>query len=400
MNRKFITTVVTLTLCATMLMGCGSSADSSSAAYESTDAPAAPADILSSAAGIDEPAMDVTEAYQQEAEDDADFGRPPEDECVSWDDEISEENVTVPEVGEVEGIIVLQGDYKSNAYAPSFVVSAIDPQTGGYHMVSSFVFEHVARIQEDEFLIDPAYKFTCYNNYRGLFNDDFTLMAATKTFLSDESKHAGWIDQSGEFFDLTVALNEQAQSDFDELKHYEAIGFTDDNRFVYAEMTDWRHPLYRAVPLDNIASGASYEITEDDPYIMGVNSETWRWARGNSKTCWVNDDQFLAVGFSDQAMVCVRATVSSQTIEQIVPTGSQTSWSPVIGPDGSSVVFMSAPLKGTENPSIYITNLDGSATPTKLETSYSPLCGRVGDGGSVMYTISPAYYYASILEWR
>lgn len=393
MKREFIATVVTLALCAATLVGCGNSTESTS--YE---APASAEDIPAGNDEIDEPTLKVADTYQGEAEDEVDFGRPPEDECVPWDVESAEE--VVPEKGEIEGVIVLQGDYKSNAYAPSFVVSAIDPQTGDYHMISSFVFEHVARIQEDEFLIDPAYKFTCYNNYRSLFNDDFTLMAATKTFLSDESKHAGWIDQSGEFFDLTVALNEQAQSDFDELKHYEAIGFTDDNRFVYAEMTDWRHPLYRAVPLDNIASGASYEITEDDSYIMGVNSEVWRWARGNSKTCLIDDDQFLAVGFSDQAMVCVRVTVSSQTIEQIVPTGSQTSWSPVLGPDGSSVAFMSAPLKGTENPSIYITNLDGSATPTKLETSYSPLCGRVGDGGSVMYTISPAYYYASILEWR
>lgn len=175
----------------------------------------------------------------------------------------------MPGVGEVEGIIVLQGDYKSNIYAPPFIVSAINPQTGDYYTVSSFVFEHVARIQEDEFLIEPAYKFTCYCNYRNMFNDDFTLMAATKTFLSNESRHAGWIDQSGEFFDLIVALNEQAQSDFDEIKHYEAIGFTADNEFAYAEMTDWRHPLYRAVPLDNITPGVSYDITEDDPYIMG-----------------------------------------------------------------------------------------------------------------------------------
>lgn len=395
MKKKVIVIILTLALCAATLVGCGSSTELSANYEEPTSAE----DTSAGNDEIEESALEVADVYQEEAEDEVDFSCPPEDECVPWDTESTEKEV-VPEADEIEGIIVLQGDYKSNTYAPSFVVSAIDPQTGDYRAVSSFVFEHVARIQGDEFLIDPAYKFTCYNNYRGLFNDDFTLMAATKTFLSDESKHAGWVDQSGKFFDLIVALNEQAQSDFDELKHYEAIGFTDDNRFVYAEMTDWRHPLYRAVSLDNIAPGASYEITEDDPYIMGVNSEVWRWARGNYKTCWVNDDQFLAVGFSNQAMICVRATVSSQTTEQIVPTGSQTSWSPVLGPDGSSVAFMSAPLKGTENPSIYITNLDGSATPIKLETTYSSLCGRVGDGGSVMYTISPAYYYASILEWR
>lgn len=397
MRKKFFATVVTLALCATTLVGCGSSAESS-VNHEEPAAPAS-ADVVEETPATSVEPGDISYGLADVTGENDDFGHVPEDECVPWDTESAEE-VVVPETGEVEGIIVLQGDYKSNSFAPSFVVSAIDPQTGDYRTVSSFVFEHVARVQEDEFLIEPSYKFTCCSNYRNMFNDDFTLMIATKTLLSNEAMHAGWIDESGEFFDVTVALNEQAQSGFEELKHYVAIGFTNDNRFVYAEMTDWQHPFYRAVPLDNIVPGASYEITEDEPYIMGVNSKVWKWARGVAKTCWVNDDQFLAVEHSDQAMICTLATVSNQTTVQIVPTGSQSSWSPVLGPDGTSVAFMSAPVKGNENPSIYITNLDGSATPTKLETSYYPLCGRVGDGGSVMYTISPAYYYASILEWR
>lgn len=404
MKRKIFATVMALVLCTATLVGCGSSADSS--AQDSYKEPTASPEVVvketeEAPTASPEPSNDVEADIQEDTNEltEDKTEQVLEEESVPVEEESIEEEVVV-KAGEIEGIIVLQNDYKSNTYAPSFVISAINPQTGDYHEVSSFVFEHVARIQESEFLIEPAYKNTCYNNYRGLFNDDFTLMAANKTFLNDESEHAGWIDQSGEFFDLTIALNEQAQSDFDDLKHYEAVGFTDDNTFIYAEMTDRRHPLYRAVSLDNLTPGASYEITEDDPCIMGINSGAWRWLNGSSKTCWINDDQFLTVGFSGEAMICVRATISSQTMEQIVSTGSQTSWSPVLGSDGSSVAFMSAPAKGAENPSIYITNLDGSITPTKLETSYSPLCGRVGGGGNVLYTISPAYYYTSILEWR
>lgn len=337
-------------------------------------------------------------------------GVPPSSQSNAEDETLpSEQNDTnagdadteiVSETGKAEGIIILQADCKSNSFAPTFVVSAVDPQTGDYHTVSSFVFKHVARAQEKEFLVEPAYELSRYSNYRDLFNEDFTLMAATKTFLGNEETHAGWVDQTGEFFDLTVALNEQAQSDFDTAKHFEAVGFTQDGGFAYADLEDPHNPIYYMVSLDNITPGASYQAEAGNSYIMNFRDGAWKWTRGYYQTCWVSDDQFLAVNRSDEAMLCACMTISSQSIVEIVPTGSQTSWSPVLGPDGSSVAFCSAPVKGTENPTIYLTDISGNGTPIAVETSYSPLCGRVAEHGRVLYCISLGYYYTSILEWR
>lgn len=409
-KRNFLATAVTLALCAATLVGCGSSDDSSAAGpveYET-----APAEYAESA---DNESVDQAPAEYAETDDDwhgladvtgenDDFGQVPEDEQIPWDDEYAEqevegETVGTTEAGKAEGIIVLQVDYKTNSFAPTFTVSAINPQTGDSHMVSSFVFEHVARVQEKDFLVEPAYEQARYFNYRDLFNEDFTLVAATKTFLNNEEKHAGWMDQSGNFFDVTEALGEGRQSDFDEAKHYKALGFTPDGNFAYADVEDQRHPVYYMVPLDNITPGESYQVNGDTPYIMDDYSDAWNWRRTHYQTCWINDDQFLAVTYHDSAMSCVCITVSSQAIEQIVPSGSQTSWSPVLGPDGASIAFMSAPAEGTDNPAIYLTDINGAA-PTKLKTTYTPLCGRLGDGGSVLYNISPAYYYASVLEWK
>lgn len=402
MRKRFFATVLALALSVATMVGCGSSADSAADTSGDTG-PATYADeVDESTAEIAAP-DDTSQGLADVAGENDDFGRPPEEDIVSWDEMGEGEEVVdeAPEVGEATGIIMLQSDYQSSAYAPSFVVSAVNPDTGDYHIVSSFVFEHVARINETEYLIEPGYKLVRYSSYRDMFNEDFSLMAANKTFLSNEEQHAGWVEQSGEFFDLTVALNEQSQSDFDTPKHYNSVGFTQDGSFVYADVDDWRHPIYYKVPLDNIVSGASYQLAEDDSYIMDTDySESWRWARKCRVSSWIDDNRFLAVSYANDYPTCACVDVNGQSITEIVPSGSQTSWSPVIGPDGVSVAFLSAPSKGNDTPSIYLTDIAGNDTPTKLGTAYSPISSRVTDNGSIITGVSLAYCHSSILEWR
>lgn len=395
-KKVFAAVVTTLALCATTLVGCGSSADSS-ASYEEPTGPAVYAEVEETPAVSEEIVAEVSGLDDVTGEND-DFGRPPEDECVAWDAESTEEAV-MPEAGEAKGIIVLQVDYTN--YYPSFVVSAIDPQTGDYATVSSFTFDHAARVNETEFIIEPAHQTARSSNYRGLFNDDFTLMAATKTFLSNEAKHAGWIDQSGEFFDLTLALNEQAQSDFDATELYASIGFTDDGNFVYIHPDGRYDSTYHVVALTEIAPGASHEITADDRYIMDYYaSDAWKWVSTCYPSCWVSEDQFLTtMGSGTGGTVCALATISGRSMQPLVPAESQTSWSPVIGPDGTSVAFLAAPIQGTDQPSIYLTDIGGASSPTKLETSYSPIFRKDGFN-NIPLAISISQYYASILEWR
>lgn len=403
MRKKIFATVLALTMSAMTLVGCGKSDDSLSVAAEyevSTDL-ATPDDAADYADGTDT-MITEDEVTTDVAEEDYDFGTPPEEDLVSRDEMEGEdaEGEAESEAGEVKGVIVLQVDWKSNTFAPTFVVSAIDADTGDYYTVSSFTFEHVARVQEDEFLIEPAYELSHYSNYRDMFNEDFTLMAATKTFLSNEEKHAGWVDQSGEFFDLTVALNEQSQSDFDTAKHYKSAGFTTDGNFVYADIEDPHNPVYYKVPLDDLTPGLSYQADTNDSYIMDIHSDAWDWTRGYFVSSWINEEQFLVTGAVDGDVTCWCANVAGKSINQIVPTGSQTSWGPVIGPDGTSVAFLSAPNQGTDNPSIYITDVNGEGSPIKLETSYSPLSGRYAEHDDILRVISLGYHYASVLEWR
>ena len=178
MRRKFFATVLALALSVATMVGCGSSADSAADMGGDTG-PAAYADgttevVDESPAEIVEP-DDTSQGLADVAGENDDFGRPPEEDLVPWDVEAGEEDVTeeAPVTGEIEGIIMLQADYKTNSFAPTFVVSAINPQSGEYHMISSFVFEHVARVQEDEFIVDPAYEMARYYNYRGMFNKDY-----------------------------------------------------------------------------------------------------------------------------------------------------------------------------------------------------------------------------------
>lgn len=406
MSKKVVMMLLTMAMSAMTLVGCGKSdyGNPPGLAYDAGVAESFKDDLVGDGnlAEIDETSNNLEDEVVEAEGDDTEFGRPPEEDLVPWDEMGSEgvDGETGSETGEAKGIIMLQVDWKSNTFAPSFVVNAVDADTGDYHTVSSFTFEHVARVQENEFLIEPAYELSRYSNYRDMFNEDFTLMAATKTFLANEEKHAGWVDQSGEFFDLTIALNEQAQSDFDTAKQYKSAGFTTDGNFVYADVKDPHNPIYYMVPLNKIGPDASFRVDGGHPYIMDIHSDAWDWTRGYFVSSWINEGQFLATGAVDGDVTCWYANIAAKSINQIVPTGSQTSWGPVIGPDGASVAFLSAPNQGTDSPSIYITDVNGEGNPVKLETSYLPLSGRYAEHGDILQVISIGYHYASVLEWR
>lgn len=139
--KKFFVTVLALALSVVTMVGCGSSADSAADMGGDTG-PAAYADeatevVDEAPAEIAEP-DDTSQGLADVAGENDDFGRPPEEDLVPWDVEEGEENVTeeVPVTGEIEGIIVLQADW-SDLYCPTYTVSAINPESGDYHEVSS-----------------------------------------------------------------------------------------------------------------------------------------------------------------------------------------------------------------------------------------------------------------------
>ncbi len=409
MKKRFFATVLTLALSAVMLMGCGSSpaeaeTDPANIPAEfaepaESDGPAIPddstAETTSNTYVVNEQDEAITQFPNDNSMDD-DFGRPPEEDLVSWDVEESEEDVAeeVPVTGEIEGIIVVQADWRNQSVL-SYTVFAVDPETGGSQEVSQFHFTDINQSNNAEYAIHPALNLGRYANLYGYFSSDYTKIAATKLIASSGEEHAGWIDTAGNFFDVTEALNEQAQTDFDEPASYYAVGFQGDV-FMYVYSDDKQENQYYGVSVDNITPGSSWEIDAADSMI-GADYTTWNWLNKNYKpTCWLNDDQILVETLQNHSKEgkCRIATISTQTLEEYLPgEDTNSNWSAVASPDGSKVAFISRRVDG-KDVNFYITSISGE-NPTKLEPDFVPV---FSPSTEILLTYGGACCY--ILEWR
>lgn len=392
MRRKFFATVLALVLSVATMVGCGSSADSAADMGGDTG-PAAYADgtaevVDESPAEIAEP-NDASQGLADVAGENDDFGRPPEEDLVPWDVEAGEEDVTeeVPVTGEIEGIIVLQADWRDQSVL-SYTVFAVNPNTGDSCELSQFQFTNVNQYNA-EFTIQPAWRFGHYANLYDHFSNDYTKIAATKAISSSGEVHAGWLDTSGNFYDVTEALGEQAQSDFDAPASYYAVGFQED-MFIYVRSDDEQDDQYHGVSLDDITPGASWEIDDADK-LIGVDRDTWYWLVGYRPTDWLDDDRVLVETMQSK---CRIATISSQTLEEYLP-GESThhNWSAVASPDGTQVAFISRPDAGNEI-NMYIASISGD-NPVRLEPDFMPVFHPTAAN-----IVSSGMACCYILEWR
>lgn len=407
MKKRFFATVLTLALSAVMLMGCGSSpaeaeTDPANIPAEfaepaESDGPAIPDDstgeTTSNTYVVNEQGEAITQFPNDNGMDD-DFGRPPEEDLVPWDVEAGEEDVTeeVPVTGEVEGIIVLQADW-SDLYCPTYTVSAINPESGDYHEVSSFWFDSVFERTNPEYTIVPALQFARYANLYDQFSSDYTKTAATKTFASNGEVHAGWVTTDGDFFDVTEALDEQSHGDFDDAVNYQAVGFQNDV-FIYVHSEGFGENQYYGVSVDNVTPGASWELSTADPMIC-EDYTTWSYIRGYKTTDWIDDDR-LIIEANNQSYI---ATISSQTKSEYIPASdSRYSWSAVVSPDNAKIAFLSEPRHDTTGEvGIYTMPLD-SSEPARLETTFSPTFSM--SAGSTVKYFGVKEKCCYILEWR
>ncbi len=407
MKKRFFATVLTLALSAVMLMGCGSSpaeaeTDPANISAEfaepaESDGSAIPDDstgeTTSNTYVVNEQGEAITQFPNDNGMDD-DFGRPPEEDLVSWDVEAGEEDVTeeVPVTGEVDGIIVLQADW-SDLYCPTYTVSAINPESGDYHEVSNFWFDSVFERTNPEYTIVPALQFARYANLRDQFSSDYTKTAATKTFASNGEVHAGWVTTDGDFFDVTEALDEQSHGDFDDVVNYQAVGFQNDV-FIYVHSEGFEENQYYGVSVDNVAPGASWELSTADPMIC-EDYTTWSYIRGYKPTDWIDDDR-LIIEANNQSYI---ATTSSQTKSEYIPASdSRYSWSAVVSPDNTKIAFLSEPRHDTTGEvGIYTMPLD-SSEPARLETTFSPTFSM--SAGSTVKYFGVKEKCCYILEWR
>ena len=389
MKKKVLATVVTLALSAMVLAGCGSSQEPATASYEETG-PAVYADEAE-----EEPAISTEPATSVGLEDvtgeNDDFGRPPEDECVAWEeDDGIEEEVVVAETGEIEGIIVVQNyfyhadDGVSNIFVYS--VQAVNPNTGESTKIAEFSVRRPYNVtSEDSYYLLPLIGDTNMVGYdQRYFSSDFSKMAATKIINDKNEAHAGWFDQSGNFFDVTEALGEQS-SDFGDPVTYNAVGFTEDDLFVYndnpyAIFSAWAELNFRFTDLNALNISQEGNPLDDSCQIINGNK---LYAISD-----YIDDTMCLVYYHDKGNKTVSAKYDMNSGEVIpyIPGESRSNWSGVCSPDGSQIAFLSMPKEGNGNPEIFIIPFEGGE-PEKLN------CDIVFSNDTDM---SPS----SILEWR
>ncbi len=391
MKKKVLATVVTLALSAMVFAGCGSSQESATAAsYEESTGPAVYADeVGEEPAEIAEPDDASRELIDVTGEND-DFGRPPEDECAEWEeDDGIEEEVVIAETGEIEGIIVVQNyfyhadDGISNIFVYS--IESINPTTGESAKIAEFSINRPHNVTSSEFYyLTPIIGLNNRFGYdRRFFSNDFSKMAATKVFNDKNETHAGWIDQSGEFFDVTEALGEQS-SDFGDPVTYGAIGFTEDNLFVYSNNPSpsymyWHNDDFRYVSPDSNKSQEGNPLEGLCQIIDGNN-------RFYCISDRIDEGTFLVDGYEGDFCGSMLYNPKSHESSEYIPGTSRSNWSGVCSPDGSQIAFLSMPKEGNGNPEIFIIPFEGGE-PEKLN------CDIVFSNDT---DTSPS----SILEWK
>ena len=392
MKKKTVVTILTLALSAMVFAGCGSSQESAAAAsYEESTGPAVYADeVGEELAEIAEP-DDVSKGLIDVTGENDDFGRPPEDECAEWEeDDGIEEEVVVAETGEIEGIIVVQNyfyhadDGVSNIFVYS--VQAVNPNTGESTKIAEFSVRRPYNVtSEDSYYLLPLIGDTNMVGYdQRYFSSDFSKMAATKIINDKNEAHAGWFDQSGNFFDVTEALGEQS-SDFGDPVTYNAVGFTEDDLFVYndnpyAIFSAWAELNFRFTDLNALNISQEGNPLDDSCQIINGNK---LYAISD-----YIDDTMCLVYYHDKGNKTVSAKYDMNSGEVIpyIPGESRSNWSGVSSPDGSQIAFLSMPKEGNGNPEIFIIPFEGGE-PEKLNCD-------------IVFSNDTSTSPSSILEWK
>ena len=396
MKKKVLATVVTLALSAMVLAGCGSSQEPATASYEETG-PAVYADEVEEEPAIStEPATSV--GLEDVTDENDDFGRPPEDECIAWEEDENIEEATIAETGEIEGIIVLTM-YPSHSQL-CVVVDTVNPNNGSVQNILSTQITPVIATNEYGYVIFPENP--RFGNLQDLFTPDFSKIAVTRVATSNQSMHAGWMDKDGNFFDVTAAVGEAEASDFEDPARYQAIGFTDDGAtFVYKQVDNYSNYAfetlgYYAVSVDNMAAGASWEISPSDAYLH-ADTSSWWWLNDYRFSDKIDGTHFYADNGNSNTNSCVLIDTESQTMSDFIPGETRNNWSVVASPDGQQVAFISRPKSGQLNSvELYTMRLDDCTTNHVLdinspEEAHLPTIRGEYDGVDI---------FCATIDWR
>ena len=347
MKKRFLVVLIVMAVYAAMA-GCGKDVVQTNNGYRS-DSSTPQTDSSDNHTGTTEETpikateSDMAGVFAEEdttSHDDSDsFIDSSEGKNVSLDESETEEvesEESVVEVSLANKVVLLKVDWTSQVLDVNYELSVVDPYTGQQTPLRNFYFVTIPD-NETEYMYTPAHTMSRYANYRDLFSGDYTKIAVTETELADQESHAGWMNEEGEFTDVTELLGLQSQSDFDDPVKYQAVGFMDDTTFVYIDMDENK---YFTVDIDNIEPSSVQEIDASQSPYLHVPHSDYSWMRDCSPSCWVDETHFYG-DIKREHSVFVDLTTKER--KDYIPGDSRLNWGAVYHPAKDAVVFVSKP---------------------------------------------------------
>lgn len=303
----------------------------------------------------------------------------------------------------------------------NYTVYGIDPETGAQRVIAEFSIPTSVTSNADgsKWQIYPMFipGYSTRMPLRGMFSRDYQYLAITRYSLETGEYRAGYYKEGESLYytDISKCVG-AVGGDFDDPVKQMAIGFTEDGRFIFADMpsalgwyydtSEWEFSQVETAGSAEVIKNSLKTYDSADDFLM--RGDGWDWMEKNWElTDWIDDTRCLinypeeSVGLMfggdriDRWGVRVYDTETGETAS-FIPGESRSNWSGVISPDGKSVAFLSAPVNGTGSASLYIVPVTGGE-PVKI-------CEDIPSGrGSTGYTITrPAsnttVYF--LIEWK
>ena len=290
------------------------------------------------------------------------------------DDSLDE--TSIDESNDLSGLIIMTEDYSSTINSSNhdilyISISSLDIESGEQHTNATF---SIGNGKSDDF-IDYApnnahgqghfnLERGIYHTYREWFNDDYTKMAITRYDNNKGETHAGWLDENGNFFDVTEKLGLQSEGDFSDPANYEAVGFTEE---YYAYRDNNIQGGFYYVPVGDISTSA---VIKGSPFPNGDDSDRYNSIyKKYDITDWIDSHTFFYnTGDVYSAGSSVILDLETEETKTYIPGSSRNNWNGVLSPDGTEVAFMSEPLSGNEGAGLFITPLSGDGEPARVTT--------------------------------
>lgn len=272
---------------------------------------------------------------------------------------------------ELRGIIALTSQFDMNSGTNYYTIYKIDPETGKSVEMRSFATS-VNPVNGTNYVIEGGVSWSYTSCKRHWFFDNYTRLVATKSFRDTQDTHAGWIDESGNFFDVSEAVGDVRTNDFEDPVYCKGEGFTHDGKFVYSR---GRHGYGYFCEITGLSGSYDCSTPVEDEILMPTFAYEWL-------------DGTHYIGYKDGPCILDVTKSSLEDAEELLPNSAEReSWSAVISPDGEYVAFLSQLKQGgpDSKSDLFIMSLSDPSNIVKLETDLTFLGGSAG---------------SSLLEWR